>query len=172
MDETWKVFPLDDRFFISDAGRVRGPRVMLKLQHDKDGYPIFIAWRGTRDAKTYKLHKVHRAVLQTFVGEIPEGMQVNHINGVKHDNRLENLELVTASGNTSHGFRVLGRKGRNTNPSKGEAHHNSKLDAAKVREIRRLYDAGAVQKDLAAQFDTPQAHISRIIRRTAWAHVT
>lgn len=171
MEETWKPFPLDDRFLISDAGRVQGPRVVLKLQHDKDGYSYFIAWRGTRAARTYKLHKMHRVVVQTFVGDIPEGMHVNHINGVKDDNRLDNLEVITPRANTVHSFVALGRKGANTNPVKGERHHNSRLTSEQVIEMRRLHASGAAQKTLAAQFDTPQTNVSRIIRREAWAHV-
>ena len=39
--------------------------------------------------------RMHRLVYETFIGEIPDGMQVDHINGIRHDNRLENLRLAT-----------------------------------------------------------------------------
>lgn len=42
---------------------------------------------------------VHRLVYMTFVGTIPDGMQINHINHNKSDNRFENLEVVTVSEN-------------------------------------------------------------------------
>lgn len=45
--------------------------------------------------------KVHRLVLQTFIGP-SEGREVNHINGVKDDNRLENLQWVTHRDNIKH----------------------------------------------------------------------
>jgi hypothetical protein len=48
----------------------------------------------------------HRMVWEAVHGPIPEGLQINHKNGVKTDNRIENLELVTASENTAHAYRL------------------------------------------------------------------
>ena len=48
----------------------------------------------------------HRLIWESVHGPIPAGMQINHINGVKHDNRIVNLELVTASQNTAHAYRL------------------------------------------------------------------
>ena len=42
----------------------------------------------------------------TFIGTRPEGMVVNHKNGVKTDNRLENLEYITSRENTIHAFKM------------------------------------------------------------------
>src|SRR5690348_7614449 len=49
---------------------------------------------------------VHRLVWEAVNGPIPDGLQVNHINGVKTDNRITNLELVTGSENTKHAYRL------------------------------------------------------------------
>ena len=51
----------------------------------------------------------HRVVAETFFG-LAEGMTVNHKNGDKRDNRVENLEYVTAGENTTHSFRTGGRR--------------------------------------------------------------
>lgn len=56
---------------------------------------------GNRKCKT-----VHSVVAEVFLGPRLEGMQVNHINGVKRDNRLENLEYCTASENKKHSFAI------------------------------------------------------------------
>lgn len=44
--------------------------------------------------------RIHRLVVETFIGEIPEGLQVDHINNIPHDNRLENLQILSPSANT------------------------------------------------------------------------
>lgn len=53
---------------------------------------------------------VHRAVYSAFYGEIPKGMDINHKNGNRHDNKMGNLEICTRSENIRHSFDVLGRK--------------------------------------------------------------
>src|SRR5699024_2829267 len=42
----------------------------------------------------------HRLVAEAFIGEIPKGYVVNHINGIKHDNRIDNLEIITEKENS------------------------------------------------------------------------
>lgn len=168
MEETWKVFPLDDRYSVSTLGRVRGVRQhLLKFQLDKDGYQIFNSYAQQK----WLRYRVHRVVIQTFVGDIPEGMQVNHINGIKHDNRVVNLEVVTPGANTLHGFRVLGRKPVRTNKSHGESHFRAKLTNEKVIEIRRLYAEGVRQATIAKDFALSYSTIHGVVHRVIWRHV-
>lgn len=49
---------------------------------------------------------VHRMIWEAANGPIPAGMEINHINGIKSDNRLANLEMVTPSENCLHAFRT------------------------------------------------------------------
>lgn len=57
-----------------------------------------------KNNKNHSLY-VHRLVWEAFNGPIPEGMQVNHINEIKSDNRLDNLNLMTAVQNSNWGTR-------------------------------------------------------------------
>lgn len=45
---------------------------------------------------------LHRVIARAFIGEIPKGHVVNHKNGIKHDNRVDNLEIITAGDNVRH----------------------------------------------------------------------
>src|SRR5690349_6679065 len=63
---------------------------------------------------------MHRAVWEACVGPIPPGLYINHINGIKTDNRLENLEVVTPSENLRHAFRIgLAPRGMIRGPKNG-----------------------------------------------------
>lgn len=46
-----------------------------------------------------KAYSIHRLVYETFVGPIPQNMVIDHINGIKDDNRLENLRCISQSEN-------------------------------------------------------------------------
>jgi hypothetical protein len=128
MAEQWKpVVGYESTYVVSDAGRVkriesvvwnckgyyltRKERV-LKPGNDKDGYQLIgLCQNGVRTTK-----KVHRLVLEAFVGPAPEGALTRHLNGDCRDNRLENLAWGTAAENAAdmetHGTR-----------RRGEAHH-------------------------------------------------
>lgn len=73
----------------------------IKQRNNERGYstiPIF------RDGKQYS-RKVHRLVWSAFNGTISEGLEINHINEIRDDNRLENLELLTHRENLMYGGR-------------------------------------------------------------------
>lgn len=186
--EVWRDIPdCDGRYQISDHGRVR---VMFKSKSLKPGQILkghtTNGYHYTHLSKNGKrIHvSTHRLVLLTF--QPVEGWQdldVNHKNGVRNDNRLENLEWLSHLENIRYSMHVL-KTFKGFRPSdtpkapyilkghkKGEAQKAAKLDADKVREIRRLCDTGMKQCDIAAMFGVSNSVIGQIKKRTAWAHV-
>ena len=122
MKEIWKdIKGYEGHYQVSNYGRVRSvPRVTpyinkagYKSSQFRDGQikKDTDNGRGYKSVSLYKNNKgkmayVHRLVVQAFIGEIPEGMAVNHIDFDKSNNRLDNLEIVTYSENNMHSARA------------------------------------------------------------------
>lgn len=92
-------------FVLSKSGKI------LK-QNDVKGYRRVVLCNGD----TQKQWAVHRLVALAFIENPENKPHINHKNGVRNDNRLENIEWCTISENAIHSFRVLGH----TNPLKGK----------------------------------------------------
>lgn len=101
----------------------------------------------------------HRLVWRALVGPIPEGMAINHKNGVKYDNRMENLEVVTYSENMKHAHRT------GLLDEHGERNPSAKLSDLEVEQIRDLYATGNyTMEQLGRLFGVRFQQISRIVR--------
>ena len=107
-NEVWRDIPgWEGLYQVSNLGRIRSIRVRLIKPYDARGYRVATLHSGDRMERA----GVHRFVAQAFIPN-PEGKeQVNHINGDKADNSVENLEWVTCQENNLHRCRVLGGGG-------------------------------------------------------------
>jgi hypothetical protein len=111
--------------------------------------------------------RVNRLVAETWIGDV-DGMHVNHKNGDRLDNRVENLEIVTASENVVHSYAVLHRPPA----AYGSTHHRAKLTAGDVLAIRALAAfTELTQGEIGAMFNVADSRVSRIVNRKAWRHV-
>jgi hypothetical protein len=110
--------------------------------------------------------RTHRFVAETFIPNLENKPEVNHKDGIKTHNFVDNLEWVTAKENVRHAFDT----GLN-NIQKGENARNVKLTDEKVLEIKIKLKDGASQKELANEYGVGQATISNINTGYTWSHV-
>lgn len=101
--EKWKIITDYPDYEISDLGRVKSNKrkksVILKPNYYSNGY-TFVCLRHNGKGKSCS---IHRLVLENFLPrEDMKHLQVNHINCVRDDNRLENLEWTTKKENDTH----------------------------------------------------------------------
>lgn len=95
----------------------------LRVQLCKDGKP--------------KWFKIHRLVYEAFNGKIPENMQVNHINEIKTDNSVWNLNLMSPKENINYGIGIKRRATKESQPVL-----QLTLDEVLVKEWPSMREAG------------------------------
>ena len=100
-NEIWHPIEGFPGYEVSSIGRVRSPRRVLKQMVTK-GYPYVSLYRDGR----HKRASVHRLVGKAFVPGFAHGLQINHLDGVKSNNALSNLEWCTPGENQLHAFRT------------------------------------------------------------------
>lgn len=107
--EQWKTIETHENYAVSTMGNIKNIKFdrPVKPFADKNGYMVVNLYKnGKMETK-----KVHRIVLSAFTQNTEGKEQVNHLNGVKSDNRLVNLEWSTNSENQRHRRIVLGKNG-------------------------------------------------------------
>jgi len=93
-------------YYITNTGQVFSTRIStrynklgemreVKPKISKKGYYYIGGYAGEGEDKKRVWLRIHRIVYQEFVGEIPIGMEIDHINCDKNDNRIQNLQMLT-----------------------------------------------------------------------------
>lgn len=163
--EMWKPIPgYEGSHEVSSLGRVWSEwRMAFKASHiDGNGYPFTCLQAG----KARKGFRVHQLVARAFLGEHAP-LVVNHKNGIKTDNRVENLEWVTQGQNKQHYEDHL----REPSESDDVCRPAAKLDEQKVVEIRQRAMAGESSASLGRRFGVSAACIINVVKRRNWKHV-
>lgn len=170
--EIWKTVPsLNHMYEVSNLGRVRNTKSkkLLKLQTNASGYYIFSAYIEPNKPVTTP---VHRAVAEVFLGKCPNNYEVNHIDGNKKNNNVNNLEYVTRSENLLHAYKIGLRKGPKANPRRGEDHPFAKLKEEDVILILKTHrETGYGDRKLARILGFPKSAIGPILRNRSWKHI-
>lgn len=145
------------RYFVRDDGTVwnaQGKQLRPGLM--SRGYLTVSLYDGSKPKKP-KSHLVHRLVAAAFWGE--SDLQINHKNGDKKDNRLENLEYCTAWENNRHAIEVLGKD------QCGENNGRARLTASDVIAIRKSREP---QRVISQMFGLSEKHVNDIRCRRYW----
>lgn len=166
--EVWKdVDGYDGCYSISTIGEVlsrkRSIKTLLKASRCRQGYArVYLSKYGIS-----KSHALHRLVAQTFIENPESKSQVNHKNGIKHDNRVGNLEWSTPSENSRHAYDTGLSSG-----CRGSKNGRSKLSEKDVVEIKKMLLDGLLnKKEIGEIYSIDKSQIHLISAGKSWKHV-
>lgn len=159
--EVWKEYPHDTRYRISTHGRVIGVHGKLVggsvhkagKNYDKPYRRFYIST---------KQEYAHKLVMQTFVGDIPPGQEIRHVDDNGLNNRLDNLMFGTKSQNAADSI-------RNGTFAEKERNGMAVLTEESVIAIRERYAKGGVtHRQLAEEFGLSHNAVGKAIRGDTW----
>lgn len=175
--EIWKPIPGYENFYqASNLGRIKSleeKRFMpvnnayanykeriIRQSKTKDGY-----LKVTLSKKIKKCFLSHRLVGLTFIDNPQNKAEINHIKGVKSDNRCWMLEWCNSNENVQHAYDY-----KLLQPKKGVKNGASKLTEKEVLEIRKI-GSSMYKKDIAKKYNVGSSTVSRILSNTNWKHI-
>jgi hypothetical protein len=162
MKTIWKEVKGFTNYFVSNKGdimsRWRKDELILKYRINKKGYCKI----GLSKDKRSHQRCIHRLVAIAFIENPFNKEQVNHKDGVKTNNNVNNLEWVTPMENIDHAFMT------GISPS-GENHSSAKLTEKSVADMRILHAKGGITyTELAKIHNVSRPAISAAIRMKTW----
>lgn len=176
--EIWKpVLNYEGLYEISNLGRLKSLDRRAKKKDGSLGFkPEKIFKRTIIKNKNYRqynltknkkanLHYAHRLVATAFIPNPENKPQVNHLDGIKDNNKVENLEWCTCSENIKHSHRL----GLSSN--KGKSLGKSNLSPHIVAEIKFLLRKGVSVRELSEKFNTSKSNIYSIKAGRVWSNI-
>lgn len=109
---------------------------------------------------------VHRIVIETFIGEIPKDREVNHIDHIKSNNRLNNLEIVTRSENQKKSY-LAGK----SIAKKGEENSQTQLTNLDVIDMYSMIKNGKTNLEISEKYHLHDRYVSLVRHGKRWTHL-
>lgn len=169
---TWKHVPENTQYIALDDGRVWSVKrkKFLALSKHMSGYQLVC--RMTFNGH-HRLRTLHEIIAHTFLGPKPEGMEVNHINSIKTDNRVHNLEYVTRAQNMQKAWDAGLMENVKTIPRPfGSEHYNSILTESDIPNILEMKNNKVKYKKIAEIYNVAPTTIRSIFTGRCWSHIT
>lgn len=164
-------------YFVSNLGNVKSVDHYINNKHNskslKKGRVLkkFKSFKGylqtslSKEAKRFNTG-IHRVVAIAFIPNPENKPQVNHINGIKTDNKVENLEWCTNKENQIHAVKT-----GLCNPNHGDKHHNSKLTNEDVKNARLLFKTGISNIELSKKYNISAVAMSNILKNKTYINI-
>ena len=154
---------IKDLYTINDMGEIFSDISGKMKTRNKGQTDYQIINFMTVDGKK-KTYRVHRLVMMAFYPtKSMDLLEVNHIDGDKKNNSLQNLEWCSSSENQKHAFQLGLQKAR-----KGSASNFAKLSKKDIERIFALREKGWLQKDIANKVGCTRSNISHILNNKTW----
>jgi len=149
-------------YIISNGYKVNVREMIIKPKFNAKGYLYYHVKVNKKNIRI----AMHRLVAYAFIPNPENKPMVNHINGIKTDNSIENLEWCTASENSIHAFKT-----GLSNPCKGECNGTSKLKNSDILKIRAMSDYGMTLIYISAIYKISISQVWKIHKRHHWKHI-
>lgn len=169
LNEIWKdIKGWEGIYQVSNVGRVKSlKRFLVKEErimglHDNGrGYLNVRLRKDSRGNVKY----IHRLVAETFISNLENKQEVNHKNGDKSDNRVENLEWCSPEENREHAIRT------GLMAFEGENNGMAKFSQQTILELRKEFELGdKTRKELSEKYGISLTHTRSIINKSRWNH--
>jgi len=157
----WKIIKEEPNYEISTEGQVRNIQTqhVKSLRLDKNGYSRVTLYPS---GKTYSIHKL---VAKAFIENPNSFNQINHKNGNKTDNNVDNLEWCTASYNCYHRDTVLCSKW------KGQFNPGSVLNVEQAKEIKYGSFPNMSNRQIGLLYGVKDEAVRQIRNGINWKHI-
>lgn len=173
-EELWRLVPsLNSKYEVSSYGQIRNTKTKHTLHQyiSKHGYCILQVKPTPNEKKNIRVHQI---VAEAFIGPCPDGYVVNHKDGNKQNNHVDNLEYVTPSQNNQHALDTGLRHPANMKEysPRGEKHYKATIDKDMVYKILRMRDeTGFGCRKIASALNVSRGAVDGILIGKTWKDV-